>query len=96
MPTRYSPYRPEEDAVIREHYNRRGVDFCMKLLPGRTRGSIVTRAYRLGACHSFKPRGEHIAALARKYADASLQGYTKTQLIQAIIYLRKELEYAQQ
>lgn len=41
-------WTPEEDAILREHYEDIGAVGCIELLPGRTAKSIQTRTRRLG------------------------------------------------
>lgn len=40
------PWTAEEDAVLRSSYARRGPKWCA-LATGRTRGAVITRAYKL-------------------------------------------------
>lgn len=41
------PYKPEEDAFLREHYVKHGAAWCAERLPGRTPNSVYGRTYAL-------------------------------------------------
>ncbi|TFZ55569.1 hypothetical protein E4V01_21850 [Methylorubrum sp. Q1] len=41
------PYKPEEDAFLREHYVKRGAAWRAERLPGRTVNSVYGRTYNL-------------------------------------------------
>lgn len=56
---RKARFTPEEDAVLQEHHSL-GLDFCVGLLPGRTKEAARHRAKRIGlGFRKFKgPRPE--------------------------------------
>jgi hypothetical protein len=56
------PWKPAEDAVIREDYANKGAHYCAKLLPERTLAAVYRRATLLGFKRTFvgkPPRNAH-------------------------------------
>jgi hypothetical protein len=49
-----APWTEREDTLLIQHYDKDGVQFCMALLPHRTRNAIQTRISQLRA--AMKPR----------------------------------------
>lgn len=75
------PWREEEDALLREHYPAGGPDACEPLLPGRSRGTIKSRASQLKIKYvgcEVQPKPLHREAEERDPTLTELQARIKS------------------